>query len=197
MPAFLTRPQKCSTNRYQKGAVFQTFRGYTGTMQPEKILFVCMANIVRSPVAETLFRHALQNAGIHTNFVVDSAGAVPGFAGQLPHPIMTELAADIGITQDHVSRTLAPDDLAYFDLILVMDRENAADVRMQASTADHVEKIRYLRSFHPAALGDADIPDPIGGSRQDFITTFQLIRECINGLVESLYCTDHRQDAPP
>ncbi|MBN1264798.1 MAG: low molecular weight phosphotyrosine protein phosphatase [Anaerolineales bacterium] len=150
------------------------------------ILFVCMANIVRSPVAENLCKHAVTMHELEKEFVIDSAGTTPGFAGQPPHPVMTRVAAAAGVVNAGLSRTLTRQDLEEFDLILVMDSENYEDVLALTDREDQRKKIRYLRSFDSTHTGELDIKDPILGSAADFVEVFQIIQASINGLLDFL-----------
>jgi len=150
------------------------------------ILFVCMANIVRSPAAESLCKHALAEEGLEDGFIIDSAGSTPGFAGQLPHPIMVRLAASVGAVNEGVSRTLTSQDLEDFDLILVMDKNNFEDTIALARSEDQREKVQYLREYDPDRPEIPDISDPIMGTTADFAETFQIIHASVNGLVAHL-----------
>jgi protein-tyrosine phosphatase len=162
-----------------------TLYGYTEGMKTH-ILFVCMANIVRSPAAESLCKHALAEQGLEDGYIIDSAGSTPGFAGQLPHPIMTRLAASIGVVNEGISRTLTRQDLEDFDLILVMDKNNFEDTIALARGKDLRDKIHYLREFDPDNPDNLDISDPIMGTAADFAETFQIIHASVNGLVDYL-----------
>ncbi len=149
-----------------------------------KILFVCMANIVRSPAAENLFNHAVRQRGFGEDFVVDSAGTTPGFSGRRPHPVMTRIAASRGIENTGLSRTFTPRDFERFDMILVMDRWNYEDLAGMADHSEHRQKIHYLREFDTDHTGgDLEIEDPITGTPADFEAAFDVIRACVEGLL--------------
>ena len=165
---------------------------YTVHMEPTRILFVCMANIVRSPMAENLFRHIISQRNIEHRFLVDSAGTAPGFSGRTPHPTMTRIAARSGVANTGISRTIESADLDRFDMILVMDSTNHADVSGMAVDDQQRERIYYLGEFHPHADSSFDIDDPIMGTTADFEDTYILIEECVIGLINHLQQHPHQ-----
>jgi len=153
-----------------------------------------MANIVRSPAAEKLFVHGLRQRGVVDEFIVDSAGTTPGFAGRQPHPVMTRIAASRGIDNTGVSRTITLQDFERFDMILVMDCWNYEDLMELASRDEHRRKIHYLREFDPGHNADLEIEDPITGTPADFETAFNVIQASVEGLLDTLLEEGHRPE---
>lgn len=86
-----------------------------------RILFVCAANICRSPIAEAVFKQQIEQAGESDRVYVDSAGSALWQVGSPPHPRSIQALKDHGIDYDHVARLFGPDDLRKFDFILAMD----------------------------------------------------------------------------
>src|SRR5690606_14742882 len=91
---------------------------------PTGVLFVCLGNICRSPLAEGVFTHLSREAGLDDRFRIDSAGTGGWHAGEPPDPRSVEVAARHGIVLEGVARKTRPRDFHDFDLILAMDGEN-------------------------------------------------------------------------
>jgi protein-tyrosine phosphatase len=150
-----------------------------------RLLFVCLGNIIRSPLAEQLFSDLARQSGVADNFSVDSAGTGDWHSGQSPDPRMVETAAKHGLTLGGTARQVRPNDLDDFDLILAMDESNRADLLELARTPGQRGKIRMLREFDPQR-DDFDVPDPWYGGRGDFEQTYQIIERSVRGLSEAL-----------
>lgn len=159
------------------------------------VLFVCHANICRSPLAHGVFVHLAREAGVADAIEVDSAGtwAAEGIA---PHAGSVHVARAHGIELDvaGMSRGLRPEDLQRFTQIIVMDRANESDVtrlrRLSAfgTVAGGQAEVRLLRHvLDPAASGSkADVPDPVRGGPEDFANVYSLVREGCEVLLKQL-----------
>lgn len=155
------------------------------TSQPrQSVLFVCLGNICRSPLAEGVFRHVLQNRGAAGRFLVDSAGTGGWHAGSPPDPRSVEIAARHGIDLTaQRARRIADGDFARFDLVLAMDRSNRAELKARAG-GGRLDRIHLLMDF---ALGEArDVPDPYYGGADGFETVYRMIRAASEALAEKL-----------
>ena len=93
--------------------------------KPHKILFVCLGNICRSPAAEAVMQQLVDRAGLHDNFVIDSAGTYGGHAGEPADRRMRQAASKRGYALTSRSRKITPDDFETFDRIVVMDDSTA------------------------------------------------------------------------
>lgn len=96
-------------------------------MKRISILFVCMGNICRSPLAEGIFGHLVAEAGLTGGFMIDSAGTGGWHEGEPPdrRSIATAKSHSIDISGQR-ARRIRPRDFRDFDLILAMDRDNLA-----------------------------------------------------------------------
>ena len=150
-----------------------------------RLLFVCLGNIIRSPLAEQLFSDLARRAGVADNYTVDSAGTGDWHSGESPDPRMVETATKHGLTLGGAARQVRPNDLGRFDLILTMDESNRADLLELARTPVQRPKIRMLREFDPQR-DELDVPDPWYGGRGDFEQTYQIIERSVRGLLEAL-----------
>ena len=144
------------------------------------ILFVCTANICRSPMAEGVFRKLLADAGREKDFEIDSAGTHDYHVGKPPFETATQAANRRGYKIDHlVARQVAPGDFDHFDAILVMDRGNLAALKTIAPTRCK-NKIELLLDYGDAHYGK-DIPDPYGKQPKAFETALDMIEDGCRG----------------
>lgn len=146
-----------------------------------KILFVCLGNICRSPLAEGLFQKLAREAGLGDRIEVESAGTSAYHVGEPPHPGVRQLAEQHGFPLDGKrSRQLAPQDLARFDLILALDRQNLEEILMMDPGAG--EKTHLLLDF--AETDEKDVHDPYYDG--DFLKTYEQVEAGCRGLIEHL-----------
>lgn len=153
---------------------------------PTRILFVCLGNIVRSPLAEGLFRQRAAERGLAEQFQVDSAGTSGYHVGERPDSRMRRTAAERGLEYDGRSRQVRQSDLEEFDLIIAMDRQNLRNLRELARGSEWTDRIRLMREFDPQADGDHDVPDPYYGGQTGFETTYDIIDRSVTSLLDSL-----------
>ncbi len=133
-----------------------------------KILMVCLGNICRSPLAHGIMEHLVKEHGL--DWEIDSAGTGNWHIGQGPDHRSTREAARNGIDiSTQVCRQFRVSDFDEFDLILVMDRNNKADVLRLARTDADRAKVKML-------LGDKEVPDPYHDDSQ-FAPVFKLVEQ--------------------
>ncbi len=148
------------------------------------VLFVCMGNICRSPTAEGVFRHFVNEAGLADRVLVDSAGTHAYHVGE-PADRRAQAAADRrGISLDGISSSRVRDeDFESFDYIVAMDRLNHVTLVDQAD-AEHHDKIRLFLEFSSGR--EDDVPDPYYGGAAGFERVLDLVEEASRGLLETL-----------
>jgi low molecular weight protein-tyrosine phosphatase len=152
---------------------------------PHRILFVCLGNICRSPMAEGVFRRLVEEQGLAHRFEVDSAGLGAWHLGQAPDTRAQAAARSRGIDiSGQSARQVDHEDFDRFDLLLVMDRSNLAELRRRAP-AEAQAKIRPFLDFAPEA-GTKDVPDPFYGGSEGFNHALDLIEAASRGLLASL-----------
>jgi protein-tyrosine phosphatase len=157
------------------------------------VLFVCYANVCRSPLAEGLMRELARVRGLVERLLIDSAGT-SAMEGAAPHRLSCEVAEQHGFALTGRARQLLRDDLTRFDHVVVMDRQNFATIERLAapsafgSLAGYRAKIRLLRAIaNPKARGhELDIPDPIGGDSRHYSEVYTLMREGCSALLDEI-----------
>lgn len=144
------------------------------------ILFVCLGNICRSPLAEGVFGAVVEERRQAHRFVLDSAGTGDWHAGEAPDPRSMAVAARYGIDiSGQSARRVAERDFSRFDLILGMDRSNVQNLRRIAPAEAHGRIHLYL----DYALGTMrDVPDPYCGDADGFEKVYRMIREASEAL---------------
>lgn len=149
-----------------------------------KILFVCMGNICRSPLAAAAAGQAFRDAGLIPRMSIDSAGTLDHHAGRPADARSIALAAEFGLDLGgHRARPVRAEDFREVELIVAMDRRNIADLRSIAPVPSW-GRIRLLMSF--AGQTQGEVPDPYYGGRAEFERSFALIREGVAGLTKHL-----------
>lgn len=158
--------------------------------KPKRILFVCLGNIVRSPLAENLFRHMAIKQGLDSTYEVDSAGTSAYHVGEPPDVRMRRTAAGFGLDYDGAARRFQISDFDRFDLIVAMDHQNQRNLLAMARSEDDSEKIRLMREYDPQAPSDAEVPDPYYGGLDGFEKTYAIVERSVQGLLEALELGD-------
>jgi protein-tyrosine phosphatase len=154
-------------------------------MAHHRILFVCLGNICRSPMAEGVFRRVVAEEGLTDSFVIDSAGLGDWHIGQAPDHRAQKAARTRGVDiSDQSARQVADDDFDRFDLLLVMDGSNFEELSARAPHEAR-GKIRPFLDFAPHA-GTKDVPDPFFGGADGFDHVLDLIEAAAHGLLASL-----------
>ncbi len=153
-----------------------------------KILFVCTGNICRSPVAEGIFLDHIFKNNLLSSFEVDSAGTTAYHSGSKPDSRSIILAKKHLITLNHIARQITPNDLDYYDFILVMDHRNYEDVIALTKNPQHKSKIFLLRSFDLTHDENSEyaVPDPYYGQDADFEEVFTICKNSIEGFMKYL-----------
>jgi protein-tyrosine phosphatase len=149
-----------------------------------RVLFVCLGNICRSPLAEGVFLHLAGEAGLAGHFEVDSAGTGDWHVGERPDARAAAVARRHGVELPSRARQVTPDDLDAFDHVLAMDRENLRDLQRLARAGAQAD-IRLLRDHDPARDGD-DVPDPYYGGPSGFDLVYEIVQRSCAALLAEL-----------
>lgn len=148
------------------------------------ILFVCMGNICRSPTAEGVFRHFVNEAGLEKRIRIDSAGTHAYHSGEPPDTRAHAAAQGRGYSLDGIlARRVSDADFDDFDYILVMDDENLEALRSRAP-AGHRAELSLFLSFSGGRT--REVPDPYYGGAAGFERVLDLVEEASRALLERL-----------
>jgi protein-tyrosine phosphatase len=152
------------------------------------VLFVCLGNICRSPLAKVVFSDLVRRRGTEGLFDIDSCGTGGWHVGGGADPRTIAVARRHGLEVKHTARQIStPADFMRFKLLVAMDRENRDS--LLGLGADE-SRIGLMRSFDPEMLGepesDLDVPDPYYGAGDGFETVYQMLAAACEGLYAHL-----------
>jgi protein-tyrosine phosphatase len=146
-----------------------------------RVLFVCLGNICRSPLAEGILRRQAEERGVEIE--VDSAGTGDYHIGELADPRARSVGEGCGCRMTMRARQVAEADFERFDLIVAMDHANhRALLRWPGSRP---EKVRLARAFDPDADGEV-VPDPYYGTREDFESVAAMLERACASILDTL-----------
>lgn len=149
------------------------------------VLFVCLGNICRSPLAEGVFRHLVDEHGMADRFEIDSAGTGDWHAGEPPDERTVRVASEHGILVEGNARQVQAQDLDHFDIVLAMDRDNLRDLERLGADSNPHARIQLLRDFDADAKG-RDVPDPYYEGTSGFEEVYHMVRRACEGLLGDL-----------
>jgi protein-tyrosine phosphatase len=150
----------------------------------ERVLFVCLGNICRSPMAEGAFRHVAKE--LNADVELDSCGTGDWHVGESPDQRMQETALSHGVDiSDLRGRQFQIEDFDRFDRIYVMDKENKTNVLKLARNAHDEAKVKLmLNEIYPNE--NRSVPDPYFGGQQGFEDVFEMLMAAAKKVVSEL-----------
>jgi protein-tyrosine phosphatase len=154
-------------------------------MTTTRLLFVCLGNICRSPSAENIMNHLIQQRQLGDRVVCDSAGTASYHVGSSPDRRMAQAAKAQGIELVGRARQFEAIDLDHFDYILAMDQQNYRDILALDSTGQYKDKVQLMCNFcrrHP----DREVPDPYYGGPEGFTYVIDLLLDACEGLLDQI-----------
>jgi protein-tyrosine phosphatase len=148
-----------------------------------RVLFVCLGNICRSPLAQGVFEDVLKREGLEGEVFVDSAGTGRGHVGEPPDVRALDAASLRGLDiSSQRARQLRPEDCENFDYILTMDEEN---YHMVSSLCRESAVVRPFLDFAEDSP-EREVPDPYYGEPDGFERVLDLVEEASEGLLEDI-----------
>ena len=154
--------------------------------RPVRVLFVCLGNICRSPLAEAVFRDKVEAAGLSDRIEIDSAGTGAWHAGEPPdrRMIATAKGHGVDITQQR-ARQFVDTDLADYDHILAMDKSNLHDILYLDEGQDFGQRVTLFRQWDPEP-GTYEVPDPYYGGPEGFEEVYRMVDRTAENLLAGL-----------
>ncbi|NEQ21266.1 MAG: low molecular weight phosphotyrosine protein phosphatase [Microcoleus sp. SIO2G3] len=150
---------------------------------PCKLLFVCLGNICRSPSAENIMNHLIEQSGLGDSIICDSAGTGGYHIGSPPDQRMATAAALRVIELKGQARQFQKSDFENFDLILAMDRENYQDILSLDRAGKYKDKVRLMCDF-ASHHREREVPDPYYGGTEGFNKVIDLLLDACEGLLQ-------------
>ena len=156
-------------------------------MAQVKVLFVCLGNICRSPLAEGIFRFKVKEQGLSSFFSIDSCGTSDFHIGEEPDKRALNNAIKNGVDYMHKGRQLKVKDFYDFDYILPMDDLNFEDIQ-KLRPSDAKAQVIKMRAFDTIEAGN-DVPDPYYQGDDGFQLVFDILERSTQGLLDYLIKT--------
>lgn len=150
-----------------------------------ELCFVCLGNICRSPTAEGVMLHLLQQRGLSDHVRVDSAGTAAYHVGNGADSRSIRHAQKRGIALPSRARQFKAGDFERFDYVLAMDSQNLVNL-LSLSQGRHDDKLHLLRDFDPDSPPGSSVPDPYYGGEQGFEEVLDLCFSSCEGLIDHL-----------
>ncbi|MFF5476935.1 low molecular weight protein-tyrosine-phosphatase [Streptomyces sp. NPDC012935] len=151
-----------------------------------RVCFVCTGNICRSPMAESVFRARVAEAGLDGLVEADSAGTGGWHEGDPADPRTVSVLEEHGYDSDHTARQFQPSWFARLDLVIALDAGHLKALRRLAPSPQDAAKVRLLRSYDPAAGDDLDVPDPYYGAMDGFEECLEMVEAASTGLLTAV-----------
>jgi protein-tyrosine phosphatase len=149
-----------------------------------RVLFVCLGNICRSPLAEGVFRHLARQRNVADRYQIDSAGTGGWHIGERPDRRSAEVARRNGVLLEGEARQVLPEDFERFDWIVAMDKDNLRDLQAMSRKGGRA-KLQLLRDFDPEPE-DRNVPDPYYGGPDGFDDVYTMVYRSSMALLDRL-----------
>jgi protein-tyrosine phosphatase len=151
-----------------------------------KLLFVCLGNICRSPSAENIMNHLIEQRGLTNTIICDSAGTAGYHIGAAPDRRMSAAAeSKLGFQLRGQARQFQILDFQEFDLILAMDRSNYDDILAVDRSGKYHSKVRLMCDFC-SKYTLKEVPDPYYGGAEGFNQVIDLLMDACEGLLADI-----------
>jgi len=153
--------------------------------QKTAVLFVCLGNICRSPLAHGIFQHLVDQSNLSDRFRIDSCGTGAWHVGNPPDPRSIQTAAlyNIDLTTQRARQFDPSSDIERFQWIIPMDAANKRDLIKLGTPKS---QLHLMRSFDPTLSSPQDVPDPYYGGDDGFDKVYHMLTRACEGLLDHL-----------
>lgn len=148
-----------------------------------KVLFVCLGNICRSPLAEAIFQEKVRKSGLNDSIKCDSAGTARYHVGETPDPRTVETAQNHDIPIDHRGQQFKKNHQNEFDYLIAMDSSNYEN--MVREMGNKPDSLHMMRDFDSEGRGK-DVPDPYYGGMNGFENIYQILDRSAEELLNKI-----------
>jgi len=150
-----------------------------------RVLFVCMGNICRSPTAEAVFRHYVENAGLADKITIDSAGTHDYHIGDPPDARTQRAAEQRGYNMSDLrGRQVEERDFNRFDYVLAMDGANLSILQRLVPRNSEIQPQLFLKYARHHA--EREVPDPYYGGTDGFERVLDMVEDAAEGLLQEI-----------
>lgn len=151
-----------------------------------KVLFVCLGNICRSPLAEGVFLNLVKQKGLSDKYLASSAGTIGYHMGALPDKRSRDIAIANGFELTGSACKFSKDDFEKYDYIVAMDLENLTHIKQLAGPDSvWVARTLLMRDFEPEGKGK-EVPDPYYDGPEKFEEVYHMLVKANEGFIEWL-----------
>ncbi|GAB1598389.1 low molecular weight phosphotyrosine protein phosphatase-like [Argonauta hians] len=151
--------------------------------EKKKVLFICLGNICRSPIAHAIFEHLLREEKQSDKWMVDSAAIADYHIGKQPDDRTLKVLKEKGINFQHAVRQVTKDDFNKFDYIFGMDEQNMRDLTRVSGSSSHKAKLELLGKWDPEKV--LIIPDPYYDTKAEFYPVYNQCYRCCKAFLKS------------